>query len=76
MAKSIRGKGLNQGSSKLLKLYVFALLISIIALAGLYGYVAVKSLHGKQYTDLLGKSRINSLHIAKYAYQASLGDPQ
>lgn len=76
MAKSIRGKGLNQGSSKLLKIYVFALLISIIALAGLYGYVAVTSLHSKQYTDLLGKSRINSLHIAKYAYQASLGDPE
>ena len=76
MAKRIRDNVLNQGTSKLLIAYVTGLLISVLVLASLYGYVAVQSLHDKEYTALVGENRLNSLHIAKFAYQASLGDPK
>lgn len=74
MAKRVRDNVLNQGTSKILVFYVIGLLISVLILASLYGYVAVQSLHDKEYSSLVGENRLNSLHIAKYAYQASLGD--
>ena len=74
MAKKIRDNALNQGTSKLLFVYVTGLLISVLVLASLYGYVAVQTLHDKEYTSLVGDNRLNALHIAKFAYQASLGD--
>jgi twitching motility protein PilJ len=74
MAKRIRDNVTHQGTSKLLVVYVIGLLISVLVLASLYGYVAVQSLHDKEYTTLVGENRLSSLHIAKFAYQASLGD--
>jgi len=74
MAKRIRDNVLNQGTSKLLIFYVIGLLISVLVLASLYGYVAVQSLHDKEYSSLVGEERLQALHISKFAYQASLGD--
>jgi twitching motility protein PilJ len=74
MAKRIRDNTLVQGTSKLLVFYITALIISVLVLAGIYGYVAVQSLHDKEYTALVGEERLQAFHISKYAYQASLGD--
>ncbi|MBD3670287.1 MAG: type IV pili methyl-accepting chemotaxis transducer N-terminal domain-containing protein [Gammaproteobacteria bacterium] len=75
MAKTTRENIPGQGTSRILIFYLIGLLISVIVLASLYGYVAVQTLHDKEYDRLVNDNRLNSLHIARSAYQASLGDP-
>ncbi len=52
---------------------IVLLVVSIVAMAAVYGYVAVQDAQDKDYITRLGEQRVLSQEIAKYAAQAATG---
>ncbi len=61
------------GGGKSVFILIFFLLFFVVAMAAIYGYVAIQSGYDKQYITLLGEQRVLSQQITKHAGQTSQG---
>jgi twitching motility protein PilJ len=61
------------GGDKSVFILIFFLLFFVVAMAAIYGYVAIQDGYDKQYITLLGEQRVLSQQITKYAGQTSQG---
>jgi len=61
------------GGEKSVFILIFFLLFFVLAMAGIYIYVAIQDGYDKQYITLLGEQRVLSQQITKYAGQTSQG---
>lgn len=61
------------GSDKSVFILIIFLLFFVVAMAVIYGYVAIQDGYDKQYITLLGEQRVLSQQITKHAGQVSQG---
>lgn len=73
MKAETRGAASAVGGDKSFFVLIFFLLLFLLAMAGVYIYVAIKDKHDKQYITLLGEQRVQSQQITKYAGQTLRG---
>jgi len=59
------------GGDKSVLVLIVALVVSVIAMAAIYGYVAVQNRYDKEYITRLGEMRVLSQQVTKYASQAT-----
>ncbi|PKM43707.1 MAG: chemotaxis protein [Gammaproteobacteria bacterium HGW-Gammaproteobacteria-1] len=68
-----KGAAGTAGGDKSVFILIFFLLFFVVAMAAIYGYVAIQDGYDKQYITLLGEQRVLSQQITKYAGQTSQG---
>lgn len=68
-----KGTAGTAGGDKSVFILIFFLLFFVLAMAGIYIYVAIQDGYDKQYITLLGEQRVLSQQITKYAGQTSQG---
>lgn len=64
------------GGGKSVFILIFFLLFFVLAMAGIYIYVAIQDGYDKQYITLLGEERVLSQQLTKYAEQTTQGAAQ
>ncbi len=63
------------GGDKSVFILITFLVIFVLAMAAIYGYVAVQDKYDKQYITTLGEERVLSQQLTKYASQATQATP-
>jgi len=63
------------GGDKSVFILITFLVIFVLAMAAIYGYVAVQDKYDKQYITILGEERVLSQQLTKYAGQATQATP-
>ena len=64
------------GGDKSVFILITFLLIFVVAMAAIYGYVAIQDKYDKQYITTLGEERVLSQQLTKYAGQATQATPE
>ena len=63
----------SSGSGKLMWIYSIGIIISILAMVGMFNYDATQTIYGKVYSSLANEQQVVSQQIATYALEAATG---